>query len=144
VAAGKLKRWAGAMRHIFKPLLDKKQRTHISKVIAEVEKGTTGEIHVHMTGLAPKGDILDEARRTFHRLKMHETKHRNAVLVLVSPADRRFAIFGDEGIHSKAGQPLWDSAKAALSKYFKEGRYAEGVEACVRNIGKELAAHFPK
>jgi uncharacterized membrane protein len=65
-------------------------------------------------------------------------------LILVTHLDHKFAIWGDEGIHAKAGQPLWDRAAKALTEHFKARRYPEGIEACVREVGKELARHFPK
>jgi uncharacterized membrane protein YgcG len=139
-----LTKLAAAMKGVWNPFLKRGEREKISAVIGEAERLTTGEIHVHILNWAPDGDLLHEARRVFHGLGMHQTKHRNAVLILVSHSDRRFAIWGDEGMHSKAGQPLWDSAKETLAKHFKERKYAAGIEACVREVGRELAKHFPK
>jgi uncharacterized membrane protein len=75
---------------------------------------------------------------------MQKTAGRNGVLILVSHLDHRFAIWGDEGIHAKAGQPLWEQARKVLLEDFAQRRYAEGIEACVREVGRELASHFPK
>jgi len=46
--------------------------------------------------------------------------------------------------HAKAGEALWERAQQALLKDFAERRYADGIEACVREVGRELATHFPK
>ena len=51
---------------------------------------------------------------------------------------------GDEAVHAKAGEDLWRRAQEALTAHFRERRYAEGIEACVRAVGAELAALYPK
>lgn len=78
------------------------------------------------------------------KLGLEKTVQRNGVLILISHMEHRLAIFGDAGIHAKAGQIYWDKAAEALLAHFKERRYGEGVEACVRMIGSELAKDFPQ
>lgn len=109
-----------------------------------MEAKTTGEIHVHVMGRAGGRDMLDLAQDKFRELGLDKTRDRDGVLILVSELDHRFAIWADEGIHAKAGQETWDQAAALLGKHFREGRYAEGLEACVREVGSKLALHFPQ
>ncbi|MBR2145962.1 MAG: TPM domain-containing protein, partial [Muribaculaceae bacterium] len=61
--------------------------------IGEAEKMTSGEIRVHLT---PKcgNDVMKEAAKTFNRLKMFKTRHRNGVLIYVAFESRKFAILG--------------------------------------------------
>jgi uncharacterized membrane protein len=124
--------------------LSRAQKARIAGLIAEMESLTTGEIHVHVTAHSGKLDIIELARRRFAELGLDKTDERNGVLILVSHLDHRFAIWGDEGVHAQAGQPLWDRAKEELLKRFAERRYAEGIEACVREVGRELAMRFPR
>ena len=109
-----------------------------------MERRTTGEIHVHLVGRAGSGDMLKLAEKLFFDLGLDKTDGRNAVLILISHLDHRFAIWGDKGIHAKAGEKLWAKASEILLEHFRERRYPEGVEACVRAVGAELAVHFPK
>ena len=129
---------------MWRPFLTKEEKSHIAKIIAQAEAQTTGEIHVHIMGRARGRDMLSLAPQKFKELGLDKTLRRNGVLILISDLDHRFVIWGDEGIHAKAGQPLWENAKKTLISYFSDRRYTQGIEACVREVGRELAAHFPK
>ncbi|MBI3554550.1 MAG: TPM domain-containing protein [Elusimicrobia bacterium] len=129
---------------MFRHFLTDDERKRIAAEIALLEAKTAGEIHVHVIGRAGKGDALELAKRTFFKLGLEKTDGRNGVLILISHLDHRFAIYGDEGIHARAGQKLWDKAAKTLTEHFAARRYPEGIEACVREVGQELARHFPK
>lgn len=129
--------------HKLKPFLTSAEKRRIAEAIARAEKSTTGEIHVHLTTLSAPSGILGQAEKTFFKLGLDKTTHHNGVLVLIATGDRRFAIWGDKGIHQKAGQPLWDKARRALERGLREGKRVEALEACVADIGTELARHFP-
>lgn len=127
---------------LFSRFLTRADKARIAQAIGRAEALTTGEIHVHVISLPPPRDILEQARRLFPKLGLHKTTHRNGVLILVSPSDKRFAIWGDEGIHAKAGQPLWEKAQALLSKGLAQNP-AAALVAAVEAVGEALAAHFP-
>lgn len=126
-----------------KPFLSRAGKRRVAEAIAAAEEKTSGEIHVHLMRLAPPRDLLQTAERVFHELGLHETTGRNGVLILIASGDRRFAIWGDRGIHQKAGQPLWDHARHVLAGRLKEGRHAEALVEAVQAVGAELAKHFP-
>ena len=136
--------WSRFFRRLRRPFLTPEERARIAEVIAEAERATTGEIHVHVEGRAGSRDTVALASRKFVELGLDKTEGRNGVLILVFHLDHRFAIWGDEGIHAKAGRPLWERAREVLREGFRERRYAEGLEECVRAVGRELARHFPK
>ena len=145
MAAGKHpSAWSRPWRRLLRPFLGEEEKHRIASATEEMERRTTGEIHVHAAGWAGNADVLDLAQRKFLELGLDKTAGRNGVLILIFHLDHRFAIWGDEGIHAKAGQPLWESAAKTLREHFAERRYAEGIEACVRAVGLELAAYFPK
>lgn len=147
MGAGKAKHppaWTRYFRRLWRPFLNKVEKARIVASIAEQEKQTTGEIHVHVVAWAGHEGILALARRKFIELGLQQTEHRNGVLILVSHLDHQFAIWGDEVLHDRAGQLLWEHAREALIAHFAERRYAEGIEACVREIGSELTLYFPK
>ena len=137
-------RWARAFRNLFKRFLTLAEEKRVESAIAEAERGTTASIRVHVVGKVGEKNILDAAKRVFVQLGLDKAPERHGVLILISHVDHRFAIFGDEGIHGKAGQPLWERAAEALKKDFAERRYAEGIIDCVREVGVELASHFPR
>jgi len=114
----------------------------VTAAIGAAELKTSGEIRV---SVAPFfwGSVQREAGRAFDRLGMHATQQRNAVLIFVVPARRKFALVGDEGIHAAVGQAFWDKLAALLSARFREGDFTGGLTDCIHEIGVQLAAHFP-
>jgi uncharacterized membrane protein len=110
--------------------------------ILEAEKKTSGEIRVHLS-LRTREDALADAKTVFKKLKMHKTRLRNGVLILVDPKNKRFAVLGDEGIHAKTGDDFWRSTRDAMQAKFASGRWTEGVLAGVKTAGEKLAEHFP-
>lgn len=136
--------WSRHIRRLWRPFLNAAEKKSIATAIAEAERHTTGQIHVEIIGNSGGRDMLELARIKFRTLGLEKTKDRNAVLILISHLDHRVAIWGDEGIHGRAGHPLWEKALNTLLGYFHERRYPEGIEACVQDIGRELALHFPK
>ena len=122
--------------------LDKQVKNRIVEAIRKAEHRTTGEIRVHVKPKCGE-DTLREARQFFHRLRMHRSKERNAVLIFVAPKSRRFAIVGDEGVHQKVGDVFWNGARDAMHHNFSKGDIAGGIVAGVQSVGEQLKKHFP-
>jgi uncharacterized membrane protein len=114
----------------------------IRAAVAAAERQTAGEIRVHLERRAV-GDVLAHARRVFHALGMHRTRHRANVLLYLAVDDRKFAIVGDHGVHARVGYHLWDSVRDELQRELRAGRMRDGVIAAVAEIGRALGAHFP-
>jgi len=124
--------------------LNEEDQDLVVKAIQAAEARTTGEIRVFMEGTCAYVDAMDRAVELFTELGMHKTERRNAVLVYLALEDHQFAIFGDEQIYVLAGGPaFWQTAAEHLKSYLKEGRIAEGLAACVNELGNALAQHFP-
>lgn len=126
---------------MWRPFLDEDEKRRIARAISEVESRTSGSIRVEILGRSRDRDLLELARLHFRK---HPTPNGQGILILVSHLDHRFAIWGEEGIHSKAGHPLWERAARLLTEHFARRRYAEGLESCVRELGRELETHYPK
>lgn len=130
-------------KRLFRPFLTKPERARLVTAIAEAEKATSGEIHIHVIAHSRGRDMLALARHVFEGLGLDKTRERNGVLILVSHLDHRWAIWGDSGIHAASGQALWPEAGKILETHFRDNRYAQGLEACVREVGRVLAEKFP-
>lgn len=140
------KKHATLLKHaalLWRPFLSAADKARIVAAIDEAERRTTGEIHVHVVARTGARDVLAYARSKFHRLGL-DRHAGNSVLILVAHLDREFAIWGGEGLHAKSGEELWQRASEALAAQFAAGRYVDGIEACVREVGAELARHFPR
>jgi len=118
------------------------EKTDIVNAIKAAEKVTSGEIRVHVENTF-KGEIFDRAVFVFEKLKMHNTKDRNGVLIYLAIKSRQFVIIGDAGINSKVGQTFWDDVKEVMLKHFKEARFALGLSVAIEQVGAKLKSYFP-
>ena len=124
----------------FQEQLDSQRIEH---AIAAAERLSSGELRV----VIQRGSVADPvttARNEFARLEMFRTRERNAVLILVAPESRNFAIFGDDAIHAKCGQAFWDEVAAAMTGYFRDGKFTDGLVHAIDHAGRLLAKHFPR
>jgi uncharacterized membrane protein len=114
----------------------------IAKAVGAAEHLTSGEIRVHLDQRCA-GDALAQARGLFRSLGMDRTQHRNGVLLYLALEDRKFAVFGDEGIHGQVGHGFWDSVRDVLQRELRAGRPQAAVVAAVGEIGRVLGQYFP-
>ncbi|MEI9947249.1 MAG: TPM domain-containing protein [Chitinophagaceae bacterium] len=119
------------------------ERKQIVEAVRLAELRTSGELMVYVENHCRYMDALDRAAEVFLKLKMEETKDRNAVLVYVALKDRQLAIFGDEGIHQKVGMDYWNEKVQVMISNFNKENYADGIRHCVLDIGEALHTHFP-
>jgi len=114
----------------------------VKKAIQEAEVRTSGEIRV---SVAPFfwGPVRRVAEKAFVRLNMSRTSAKNGILFFIVPSRRKFVVLGDEGIHARAGQELWESLASILSGHFRKGEFTEGLVEAIGEAGLKLAAHFP-
>jgi len=115
----------------------------IVAAIAAAERGSSGEIRVHVTRRKP-ANLEERALRRFHRLGMAKTRNRNGVLIYIAPGLRRFRILGDTAIHEKCGEEFWKEVASAMEGHFRKGEFTEGVVRGVERVGEVLARHFPR
>jgi uncharacterized membrane protein len=114
----------------------------IKNAIIQAEKGTSGEIRVHIEDKF-RGDVLDQASYIFKKLKMHETEQRNGVLFYLAVRNRKFAIIGDSGINSKVPEGFWDQIKEKMTEHFRNSRFSEGLQEGIQLAGEKLIEYFP-
>ncbi len=126
------------MRHFFSKL----DHDRIVAAIAQAERGSSGQIRVHVTHRKPR-DIEERARQRFEKLGMTWTAQRNGVLIYIAPKLRRFQILGDSGIHERCGDDFWKETASEIESHFRRGEFTQGVVRGVEKIGGVLAAHFP-
>jgi len=114
------------------------------KAIHEAESKTSGEIRVLIQRGKLNSDPLAAAQRKFHRLGMHKTHQRNAVLIFVAPRVHKFAVVGDNAIHEKCGDEFWQLVVEKMRTHFLTENFSDALIEAVKEIGTVLASHFPK
>ena len=116
----------------------------IVAAVDEAESRTSGEVHVHVIhNLLPLEKPRDRAVRTFHRLRIDQTRNHIGVLVFVAMKKRCFEIVADEGIDQKVGAEVWDEIAEVIAERIDHDGFAEGISAGIQKIGDVLAKHFP-
>lgn len=125
------------------PVLDGKRFSKIVEAIARAEDRTSGEIRVHVSKRWIEKDPYHRAQKLFIRLGMNRTTLRNAVLLYVNLRRRKFAIYGDEGIHQNVGQRYWEKIARDLSQDLRGTHHENAIAMAVTKIGDALAENFP-
>ena len=125
-----------------KEFLGKENEKLIVKAIERAEHQTSGEIRVHVESKC-KVDVLDRAAWLFKKLKMHETKDRNGVLIYLSIDDHKFAIIGDAGINKVVPEGFWNDVKEMMIGHFSKAEFATGLINGITLAGEHLKQYFP-
>lgn len=118
------------------------QENQIVEAIRRAEKNTSGEIRVHLenkTSIEP----LQRAVEVFHFLKMNTTQQRNALLFYFAVDDKKFAIYGDEGINKVVNTDFWNETKQKMQDSFAKGLFCEGIINGILSAGEALKQFFP-
>lgn len=114
----------------------------VADAVAQAERTTTAELKVVVTRYC-WGSLLYKGEALFHRHKLHETRDRNAVMILVVLANRELLLFGDKGIDEKVGEGFWAQTRDAMLGHLRDGRLADGLIAGIERVGGQLAEYFP-
>jgi uncharacterized membrane protein len=115
----------------------------VEAAIHAAEGRTSGELRVAVARFFLGRDVQRAAHRTFARLGMQRTKHRNAVLIFIAPVGRRCAVVADEGAHAAVDAAFWAAVVDKMCARFRSGDLTGGVEAGIWEIGERLSAAFP-
>ena len=124
--------------------LSKLEHDRIIAAIREAESKTSGEIRVFIQRGKLNSDPLIAAQKKFYQLGMNKTGERNAVLIFVAPRVHKFAVVGDHAIHEKCGAEFWERIIEGMLTHFQNEKFSHALVDAIGEIGKVLAAHFPK
>src|ERR1700730_13085793 len=127
-----------------KEFLSKLEHDRIVLAIREAEAKMSRQIRVYVHRGKLDADPLIDAQKRFHRMGMHTTRERNAVLIFVAPRAHKFAVVGDKAIHEKCGEEFWQRLVEGMRTHFRNEKFNHAIVEAVEEIGKVLAAHFPK
>ncbi len=118
------------------------QEQSVVQAIQEAEKGTSGEIRVHIENKTKKTSLA-RAKEVFLSLNMEQTTQRNGILFYIATESRQFAIIGDEGIDKVIPKNFWDDEKVLVTELFAQNKNEEALVKGITKVGKKLKQFFP-
>lgn len=127
-----------------KEFLSKLEHDRIVQAIRDAESKTSGEIRVFIQRGEVKDEPLIAAQKRFHRLGLHKNAHHNDVLIWVAPRVHKFAVVGDEAIHQKCGDDLWQRLIDKMREHFRNEKFTDALIDAIGDIGDALGTHFPR
>jgi uncharacterized membrane protein len=122
----------------------------VAAAVREAERATSAEIRVHAERRVAHGlrrrtaDPISRARDVFVALGMHRTAQRSGVLIYLAVEDRKLAIVGDEGIHTRVGDDYWTGVRDRMVERLRAGAMRDGLVGAVSDVGAALARFFPR
>lgn len=119
------------------------REAEVIRAIQNAEAGTSGEIRVHISNAWLEKDLIKSAQKQFVALKMDQTQERNGVLLYFNLPKHKFAIYGDEGIHSKVTQNFWNDLAKEITDVIHHDDLTTALVMAVSKIGAALKLNFP-
>jgi uncharacterized membrane protein len=122
--------------------LSRLRHDEIVAAIRAAEAKTSGEIRVFISRRSV-ADPVPVAQGHFLKMRMDQTRQRNAVLIFVAPRAHKFAVIGDAGVHTQCGDVFWEELTAEIAGHFRKSEFTSGIVHGIRKAGQLLARHFP-
>lgn len=119
------------------------ESTPILRALRFVANKSTGEVRAHVSKDRLEKDPTDTALRLFEEYGMARTTDRNAVLVYLNRATRKFSIIADEGIHRAVGQKYWDGLAANFREDLQSTHFENAMALLIFSVGTTLVKKFP-
>jgi uncharacterized membrane protein len=119
-------------------LLHAADDARLLEAIARAEKGSRGEIRVHVEQRCPTANPLDRARDRFADLNMHATADGTGVLLYVALSPTLACVVAGEGIHGAANTGFWGDVPERVVRGLADGRPVEGLLDAIDRIGELL------
>lgn len=114
----------------------------VAREIKSFEQRTSGEIVISFNSTS-HDQPYKTAKRIFETAKLFQTRERNATLIALFLAEKKFAVYGDSGIHEKVPEGFWDETVQGMKDKFAQGKMVEGLLTGIRQLGENLSRYFP-
>ncbi len=114
----------------------------IAHTIASVEESTGARIHLSIRDFRDAGEadlsLKELARKEFSTLRLHEHDERYGILLLILYHERKFYVYGDEGVHTRIHPDAWKDVAGTLTEHFAKGAFEAGITEAVKKIQHHL------
>ena len=91
-----------------------------------------------------EGVVRRRAEEAFYEHRLHETRDKTGVMILLSLLEKRVQLLADRGIHDKVSPEEWRRLVDQIARGMKKGQNCEAFCGAIEACGRLLALHFPK
>lgn len=88
--------------------------------------------------------VRQRAEEAFFSNRLHETREKSGVLILLSLMEHRVQLLADAGIHQRVAPETWEKLVQQIASGVKEGHPFEALRGAIDACGQLLAERFPK
>lgn len=88
--------------------------------------------------------VQRRAEEAFYAHRLHETREKSGVLILLSLMEHRVQLLADAGIHQRVPPETWERLVQQITSGVKEGHPFEALRGAIDACGQLLAEHFPR
>lgn len=114
----------------------------MSHYIADIEAETGTEIRLSIRDVREAGEadlsLKELAHKEFEKLRLHHNSQKVGILLLVLYHERKFYVYGDEGVHSKIHPEAWTDVAKTLGDHFAKADFEGGLKAGLKKIEHHL------
>lgn len=124
----------------------------LSQVVAQAEKGHSGEIRLCVEARLPTSYlqrpgsmasiVRERALAKFSKLRVWDTAHNNGVLIYLLLVERSIELVADRGIASKVDPHVWQNITQGLGEKLRRGDFEQGLAQAVQQVSAILTQHF--
>lgn len=122
--------------------LTAEQQETVVAAVRLAEKGTSGEIRIHIDEIC-EAEPMERAQEVFFKLGMDRTERHNGVLIYLASESKVFAVIADKGINDVVPEHFWEDVLGVMRDCFRQGMYTEGLSKAAIMIGIKLQEFFP-
>lgn len=122
--------------------LTAEQQETVVAAVRLAEKGTSGEIRIHIDEIC-ETEPMKRAEEVFFKLGMNKTERHNGVLIYLASESKVFAIIADKGINDVVPDHYWEDVLEVMRNCFRQRMYTEGLSKAALMIGIKLQEFFP-
>lgn len=119
------------------------ERDRIADAMRAARAGTSAHLELRIEE-SRSIDTLDAAQKHLQDRGFLDRPGRDAVVFFVAPNARRFAVYGDAGVHRAVGDRYWAALAEDIGMHFAHGSVGDAIVFGVERIATMLAGKFPK
>ncbi|MCP4132744.1 MAG: hypothetical protein GY754_17395 [bacterium] len=126
-----------------KSFFNKEEKAAITAAIGDAERGSRGEVRVHIESACPGENSLDRAQELFLSLGMDKTEEDTGVLLYAAVDNKQAAVYAGSGIYESAEPGFWQEVIDTVTKGFSGGNGSQGIADALAVIGRLLREKVP-